>query len=139
MKIQVLLLKAIMIYSKDFPYDSRSSQTLEIFNEIFNGDFPKQNQIFSNTYCYFRISSTKLKLVLGNPPNTAISIHLNLAEDKKSTQSTSMCNKVRLDRYYCQTPRYVFRLGVDFVLHLSQEEQEEEEEPPTKIYQMGVY
>ena len=34
----------------------------------------------------------------------------------------------------------VFRLGVDFVLPLSQEEQEqEEEEPPTKIYQMGVY
>ena len=37
----------------------------------------------------------------------------------------------------------VFRLGVDFVLPLSQEEQEEEEqeeqeqEPPTKIYQKG--
>ena len=35
----------------------------------------------------------------------------------------------------------VFRLGVDFVLPLSQEEQEEEEqeEPPTKIYQKEVY
>ena len=31
----------------------------------------------------------------------------------------------------------VFRLGVDFVLLLSQEEQEEE--PPTKIYQKEVY
>ena len=32
----------------------------------------------------------------------------------------------------------VFRLRVDFVLPLSQE-QEEEEEPPTKIYQKEVY
>ena len=32
----------------------------------------------------------------------------------------------------------VFRLGVDFVLPLSQEE-EEEQEPPTKIYQKEVY
>ena len=42
---------------------------------------------------------------------------------------------------FCQTP--VFRLGVDFVLPLSQEEEEEEEqeeqeeEPLTKIYQKG--
>ena len=34
--------------------------------------------------------------------------------------------------HYCQSP---VRLGVDFVLPLSQEQQE----PPTKIYQMGVY
>ena len=34
----------------------------------------------------------------------------------------------------------VCRLGVDFVLPLSQEEeQEEQEEPPTKIYQKEVY
>ena len=40
---------------------------------------------------------------------------------------------------YCQTPGYVFRLGVDFVLPLSQEEEQEEqeEEPLTKIYQKG--
>ena len=42
--------------------------------------------------------------------------------------------------YYCQTPGKVFRLGVDFVLPLSQqEEQEQEEEPLTKIYQKAVY
>ena len=39
----------------------------------------------------------------------------------------------------------VFRLGVDFVLPLSQEEQQEEQqeeeqqEPPTKIFQKGMY
>ena len=36
---------------------------------------------------------------------------------------------------YCQTPDYVFRLGVDFVLPLSQQQQE----PLTEIYQNGVY
>ena len=42
---------------------------------------------------------------------------------------------------FCQTPGKVFRLGVDFVLPLSQEEEEEkqEEEPLTKIYQKGEY
>ena len=37
---------------------------------------------------------------------------------------------------FCQTPGYVFRLGFDFVLLLSQEEQEQqqqEQEPLTKI------
>ena len=40
---------------------------------------------------------------------------------------------------YCQTPSLVFRLGVDFVLSLSQQQQqqEQEEEPLTKIYQKG--
>ena len=40
---------------------------------------------------------------------------------------------------FCQTPGYVFRLGVDFVLPLSQEQQQQqqEEEPLTKIYQKG--
>ena len=39
-----------------------------------------------------------------------------------------MCNVMSS---YCQTPGLVFRLGVDFVLPLSQEEeqQEQEEEP----------
>ena len=37
---------------------------------------------------------------------------------------------------FCQTPGYVFRLGVEFVLPLSQQEQEQEE-PPTKMYQNG--
>ena len=37
----------------------------------------------------------------------------------------------------CQTPGEVFRLGVDFVLPLSQEEQQQQEEPLTKIYQKG--
>ena len=42
---------------------------------------------------------------------------------------------------YCQTPGLVFRLGVDFVLPLSQEQEQEQEqeEPLTKIYQKGVY
>ena len=40
--------------------------------------------------------------------------------------------------YYCQTPGLVFRLGVDFVLPLSQEEEQEEQEPLTNIYQKGV-
>ena len=50
-----------------------------------------------------------------------------------------------LNFHYCQTLGLVLRLGVDFVLPLSQEEQEEEQEqqeqqePPTKIYKMGVY
>ena len=45
----------------------------------------------------------------------------------------------------CQTSVEVFRLEVDFVLPLSQEEEkqqeqeEEQEEPLTKIYQKGVY
>ena len=40
---------------------------------------------------------------------------------------------------YCQTPGYVFRLGVDFVLPLSQEEQqqEEEQEPTPKFIRRG--
>ena len=46
---------------------------------------------------------------------------------------------------YCQTPGYVFRLGVDFVLPLSQEEQQqqekqqqqEEQEPQPKSIRMG--
>ena len=41
---------------------------------------------------------------------------------------------------YCQTPGAVLRLGVDFVLPLSQQEeqqQEEQEKPLTKIYQKG--
>ena len=46
-------------------------------------------------------------------------------------------------KYFCQTPGSVFRLGVNFVLPLSQEQEEqeqeeEEEEPLTKIYQNGV-
>ena len=45
---------------------------------------------------------------------------------------------------YCQTPDKIFRLGVDFVLPLSQEEdqqehEEEQQEPLTKIYEKGVY
>ena len=44
---------------------------------------------------------------------------------------------------FCRKKNFgVFRLGVDFVLPLSQEEQEQQEqeqEPPTKIYQKGVY
>ena len=40
----------------------------------------------------------------------------------------------------CQTPGLVFRLGVDFVLPLSQQQQEEQEqEPLTKINQKGMY
>ena len=44
--------------------------------------------------------------------------------------------------HFCQTPGSVFRLGVDFVLPLSQEEQQEQEEqeeqePLTKIDQKG--
>ena len=35
---------------------------------------------------------------------------------------------------YCQTPGLVLRLGVDFVLPLSQEQQEKEEEPSPKSY-----
>ena len=42
---------------------------------------------------------------------------------------------------HCQTPGLVFRLGVDFVLPLSQqqeeEQEEEQEEPLTKINQKG--
>ena len=38
-------------------------------------------------------------------------------------------------KVFCQTPDQVFRLGVDFVLPLSQEQ--EQEEPLTKIYQKG--
>ena len=38
-------------------------------------------------------------------------------------------SKVRLCKLsYCQTPGYVFRLGVFFVLPLSQEEEEKEED-----------
>ena len=41
---------------------------------------------------------------------------------------------------FCQTPGKVFRLGVDFVLPLSQEqEQEEQQQPPTKTYQWAVF
>ena len=42
-----------------------------------------------------------------------------------------------LKQRHCQTPGYVLRLGVNFVLPLSQ--QEEEQEPLTKIYQKGLY
>ena len=46
-------------------------------------------------------------------------------------------------KIYCRTPGFVSRLGVDFVLPMSQEQEEEEEEeqeePLTKIYQWGVY
>ena len=35
---------------------------------------------------------------------------------------------------FCQTPGKVFRLGVDFVLPLSQEEQQQEEQEPTPKY-----
>ena len=40
---------------------------------------------------------------------------------------------------FCQTPGYVFRQGVDFVLPLSQEEEEEEEEeePSPKSIRRG--
>ena len=44
---------------------------------------------------------------------------------------------------YCQTPGLVFRLGVDFILPLSQQQQQDYEQknkkPPTKIYQKWVY
>ena len=42
---------------------------------------------------------------------------------------------------FCQTSDFIFRLGVEFVLALSQEEEEQQQQqqPPTKIYQWGVY
>ena len=42
--------------------------------------------------------------------------------------------EVKWDIEACSMAALVFRLGVDFVLPLSQEA-EEEEQPPTKIYQ----
>ena len=41
--------------------------------------------------------------------------------------------------HFCQTPDYVFSLGVDFVLPLSQQEQEQEQEqePPPKSMKRG--
>ena len=53
--------------------------------------------------------------------------------------TTTQTNNLNVSSY-CQTPGYVFRLGVDFVLSLTQEqeEQEQEKEPLTKIYQKGV-
>ena len=55
-------------------------------------------------------------------------------DDKLSIQGIST-------KRNCQTPGLVFRLGVDFVLPLSQEEEQEEQEqePLTKIYQKGMY
>ena len=48
--------------------------------------------------------------------------------------TTTQTNNLNVSSY-CQTPGYVFRLGVDFVLPLSQKEQEEQEqEPSPKIY-----
>ena len=36
--------------------------------------------------------------------------------------------------HFCQTPGYVFRLGVNFVWPLSQQLQQQEQEPTTKIW-----
>ena len=50
--------------------------------------------------------------------------------------SFSQAASFQIDGIFCQSPyslSLVFRLGVDFVLPLSQEE------PPTKIYQKEVY
>ena len=45
---------------------------------------------------------------------------------------------VKLVSSYCQTPGLIFRLGVDFVLPLSQQEEKEQEQPLTKTYQKGM-
>ena len=56
-----------------------------------------------------------------------------------SSSESCLISKIQLDNNL----DIVFRLGVDFVLPMSQEKQEEqeeeEEEPPTKMYQKGVY